>query len=33
MRLYLVRAHDAADEIDCATDLAGKRTAMLLPEN
>jgi hypothetical protein len=21
MRLYLVRAHDAADEIDCATDL------------
>jgi hypothetical protein len=27
IRLYLVRAHDAADEIDCATDLAGKRTA------
>ena len=33
IRLYLVRAHDAADDIDCGTDLAGKRTAMLLPEN
>jgi hypothetical protein len=29
IRLYLVRAHDAADEIDCATDLAGWKTASM----